>query len=1072
MTLTGSGGNAVVDTTFASATFAGNLSGPGGLIETGSNTLTLSGTNPYGGGTVINQGNLVFSSTSAVPGNGSIQINALGAVNISGAYTTASSWLGSGKVNANSTGALALTAFSNENINFAGYNTLSLGAVGNETYTGTITPASSGYNLGGGGGTLVYNGIGLTGASSLTINGNVILAGTNSCNGGTVVNMGNLVFSSTSAIPASGLIQINGPGALNISGAYTTVMGWLGSGKINPNSTGALALTASSNENINFAGYNTVSLGATGNQFYTGTITPASSGYNLGGGGTLVYNGPALAGTNSLTINGNVTLLTAQSYSGATTISAGTLQLAVRVLPLANPSFENPALASNSYLYYGSMTSSQQASFAWVGSGNSQNGGPALENASAAWGFTAAPAGAQACAIQYNASISQTVSFPGAGVYPLVWSAEGRPNSSYGSESDPIEVLLDGAVVATYTPSNSGVWSGYTTTLTVATAGTHTIEFLGTGPSGTYATAIDNVSLPAGGGGGSLPATTVLTVAGQSTNGGPYGVFDLGGFSQTLAGLSGGRVSGGGAAYGTVTNGGGYDAVLTVTGTSEFDGVLCDGATNKLGLTVSGGSLTLIGPNTYTGPTTVSGGTLQIGNGGVGEYLASPSITMTNNATLAFDHADTLVYAGSITGSGQLVKQGSGLLTLSGANTYTGGTTVSGGTLVAASPTALGNGHSLVVQNAAAVDFNVGPYFLQQGGTCSVSGGGRLIHCTQLAVGLTGLGNGSLTVDGSGSSVNAGSLYLGGGGATGTATFSNGASGSLSFLALANDFVPGSSGSLSILSGANVTVAGNISVANQGAGTTGQILISGSNSQLTQSASGSLVSLGSAWASAGQATITVNKGGTFAPMGLAVGAGSAAILLDGGTFQSLASFSIPASANFSLTAGPGGATFNTSGNTLTVNSAIGGPGSVTQTGSGELILAGSNTYTGGTSISGGMLDITSSSELPSSGLVTISGGGRLVLGSGAGIGALLTASLPVSSGEVSLTAAAPVPTTLAGYENTSGSMATLGGAPPLSQGGAGSAVGGPAAAVPEPGTFVLLAAGVLMLAIARCRRRG
>ena len=40
-------------------------------------------------------------------------------------------------------------------------------------------------------------------------------------------------------------------------------------------------------------------------------------------------------------------------------------------------------------------------------------------------------------------------------------------------------------------------------------------------------------------------------------------------------------------------------------------------------------------------------------------------------------------------------------------------------------------------------------------------------------------------------------------------------------------------------------------------------------------------------------------------------------------------------------------------------------------------------------------------------------------------------------------------------------MATLGGAPSLSQGGGGIAVGVTAAAVPEPGTLALLAAGLL-----------
>ena len=66
----------------------------------------------------------------------------------------------------------------------------------------------------------------------------------------------------------------------------------------------------------------------------------------------------------------------------------------------------------------------------------------------------------------------------------------------------------------------------------------------------------------------------------------------------------------------------------------------------------------------------------------------------------------------------------------------------------------------------------------------------------------------------------------------------------------------------------------------------------------------------------------------------------------------------------------------------------------------QLTLSGTNTYTGGTTISGGTLDIAAPSALSGSGLVTIGGGGRLVLGSGAGIGALLAASSPVSSGAV------------------------------------------------------------------------
>ena len=49
------------------------------------------------------------------------------------------------------------------------------------------------------------------------------------------------------------------------------------------------------------------------------------------------------------------------------------------------------------------------------------------------------------------------------------------------------------------------------------------------------------------------------------------------------------------------------------------------------------GALTLTGNNTYSGGTTISAGTLQIGNGGT-----SGSITgnVTDNGTLAFDRSD------------------------------------------------------------------------------------------------------------------------------------------------------------------------------------------------------------------------------------------------------------------------------------------------------------------------------------------------------------------------------------------------------------------------------------------------
>ena len=333
-------------------------------------------------------------------------------------------------------------------------------------------------------------------------------------------------------------------------------------------------------------------------------------------------------------------------------------------------------------------------------------------------------------------------------------------------------------------------------------------------------------------------------------------------------------------------------SILTVTGA-----IGDPSGTNTLSVG-GGGTVVLSGSNTYAGPTTVNASTLEIGNGGSGEYLTSPSITMSNNATVEFNHADTYYngYSGTISGSGQFVKAGSGSLTLNGSNTYSGATTISAGTLV--------------------LDGFPG------GGSL-----GNLPTTTALSIAASGV----LDMDGSDQTV----------------------------------------GSLSGSAGA--TVANSYS--------------------------------------------TVRD-------------------VDGGPV---------------------------SGSTMTFAGNIIGHNALALSGSGELTLSGSNTYSGGTTVSGGTLDIAAASALPSKGLVTISDGGRLVLGSGSGIGALLAASSPAGSGEVALSAAASAPATIGGYESASGNMATLGGAPPLSQGGGGIAVGGSAAAVPEPGTMVLLAVAAVGL---------
>jgi autotransporter-associated beta strand protein len=204
-------------------TLTNSVSGTGALTQLGTGTTTLIGTNGYSGGTSVNAGNLVFGTTSSIPGSGTVLITGSGALNVSGAYSNVTGWLNSGKINAASNGALALTATSNESINMAGYPQLALGAASpGTTYSGVLTPSTSTYLFGGGGGTLTVAS-NLTGANALVVNnlgpGAVALSGSNSYSGDTTVANGSLVILSPSSIPGGNLNVGSNLGAFGLSAA-------------------------------------------------------------------------------------------------------------------------------------------------------------------------------------------------------------------------------------------------------------------------------------------------------------------------------------------------------------------------------------------------------------------------------------------------------------------------------------------------------------------------------------------------------------------------------------------------------------------------------------------------------------------------------------------------------------------------------------------------------------------------------------------------------------------------------------------------------------------------------------
>jgi len=234
-------------------------------------------------------------------------------------------------------------------------------------------------------------------------------------------------------------------------------------------------------------------------------------------------------------------------------------------------------------------------------------------------------------------------------------------------QSGTSTAILAGAAQATKTTdgtvtlSRAGTYSGGTT----LSAGTLQIDVASAGSVGAITgSAIGTGSLALNG--GTLSSATAnnrtilnaLTIGGDvtlgsTTNNGTV-IFsadaDLGGATRTLT---------------TATGSG-----ATFTGNIANGGIIKDGA----------GILILSGNSTYTGATTVSAGTLQIGAGGTSGSIATTS-GVTNNSALLFNRSNDITAGYSISGTGTLTKRGNGTLTLSVANTYTGNTTVGAGTL-------------------------------------------------------------------------------------------------------------------------------------------------------------------------------------------------------------------------------------------------------------------------------------------------------------------------------------------------------------------------------------------------------
>ena len=411
------------------------------------------------------------------------------------------------------------------------------------------------------------------------------------------------------------------------------------------------------------------------------------------------------------------------------------------------------------------------------------------------------------------------------------------------------------------------------------------------------------------------------------------------------------------------------------------------GIAGTASLTLSGsGVVTLSNSNTYSGATAINAGTLVI----AAAAGASPNSTFTINVNngLAFGagvtagtlgglsgsggvtlttadspglpvaltvggNGQSTSYSGVLSGGGGLVKAGSGTLTLFGANSYSGPTTVASGVLEVAATGALGAYDAARgpwnVAGTIIVDSGSFQYLPVATGDAVVLSGGTLV----------GLGSGAL----------GGVFWDYSGGVTtihavGNLTSAINGPGGLMFQS------NGAALAFNVDQGANMVVSSPViqyssavgSVIKNGAGT---LQLSGANTYTggTQINAG-VLNLGVA-----------ENAGTSGPLG-ALGT----IVLGGGTLQYSPVNNYDYSGRFSAAANQA-YNVDTNGQTVTWAAALSSSGgSLDKIGAGTLILSGANSYTGGTQVDGGTLQLGNASALGSSnGNLAVNGGALLDL---------------------------------------------------------------------------------------------
>jgi autotransporter-associated beta strand protein len=299
------------------------ISGAGGIVKRGDGTLTLSGNNTYDGATTIENGTVVVTANNALgSAAGSTTVNTLATLALRGPvagtglnYTTAEPLFLNGAGRPGSAGALSNLSETNT---FAGVIVLNSGSTINAqagstlNLTGTISTVNFLLTFLGGGSINANQTISGGGGVTQAGPGIATLGATNTYGGATSVNNGTLrVGAATNVIPDTSAVNVSSGATLDLNNFSETIGSLAGAGSVN---LGSGTLTVGDASSTELSG----SISGSGSLTKVGTGTLTLSGVNS-------YTGPTTINAGSLVVNGNVVLSTFTVNSGATLGGSGTV---------------------------------------------------------------------------------------------------------------------------------------------------------------------------------------------------------------------------------------------------------------------------------------------------------------------------------------------------------------------------------------------------------------------------------------------------------------------------------------------------------------------------------------------------------------------------------------------------------------------------------------------------------------------------------------------------------------------------------------------------------------------------